>query len=77
MLEDEQGGSGANSTALSGLSDKIQGSTIEIDDQSKTASTRREPIGVAAQIVPWNYPTLMQIWVRVRSPGVALCGLCH
>lgn len=39
---------------FAGLADKIQGSSIEIDDRSKHAVTRREPIGVAAQIVPWN-----------------------
>ena len=24
--------------------------------------TRREPVGVCAQIVPWNFPLLMAIW---------------
>ena len=30
-----------------GLADKVQGSVIELDDQSKYATTRREPIGSA------------------------------
>lgn len=24
--------------------------------------TRREPIGVVGQIIPWNFPLLMQAW---------------
>src|SRR5581483_2450795 len=24
--------------------------------------SRKEPVGVAAQIVPWNYPLLMSVW---------------
>ncbi|KAI8456526.1 aldehyde dehydrogenase domain-containing protein [Phakopsora pachyrhizi] len=40
-----------------GAADKIQGSTIEVEDPSKYAMTRKEPIGVCAQIVPW-----MMVW---------------
>jgi len=27
-----------------------------------TSSIRREPVGVCAQVTPWNYPALMAIW---------------
>jgi betaine-aldehyde dehydrogenase len=27
-----------------------------------TSSVRREPIGVVAQVTPWNYPLMMAIW---------------
>jgi betaine-aldehyde dehydrogenase len=27
-----------------------------------TSSIRREPIGVVAQVTPWNYPLMMMIW---------------
>jgi betaine-aldehyde dehydrogenase len=27
-----------------------------------TSMTRREPVGVAAQITPWNYPLMMAMW---------------
>ncbi|GAA6006823.1 hypothetical protein JCM10207_009107 [Rhodosporidiobolus poonsookiae] len=47
---------------FAGAADKIHGRVIELDDREKHAVARREPIGVAAQIVPWNYPTLMAIW---------------
>lgn len=35
---------------FAGLADKIHGTTIELDDQEKYATTRKEPIGVVAQI---------------------------
>jgi betaine-aldehyde dehydrogenase len=27
-----------------------------------TSMTRREPIGVCAQVTPWNYPMMMAVW---------------
>src|SRR5204862_6746714 len=27
-----------------------------------TSMVRREPIGVCAQVTPWNYPLMMAIW---------------
>lgn len=30
--------------------------------RSHRAFTRHEPIGVVAQIVPWNYPIMMLAW---------------
>lgn len=45
-----------------GAADKIHGIAIEMDDKTKHAIARKEPIGVAAQIVPWNYPILMLAW---------------
>lgn len=44
-----------------GWADKIQGRTIPVDG-SYLCYTRREPIGVCGQIVPWNFPALMFIW---------------
>lgn len=44
-----------------GWSDKIHGKTIPIDG-SYFSFTRHEPIGVCAQIIPWNFPLLMQAW---------------
>ena len=34
-----------------------------------TSFTRREPVGVCAQITPWNYPMMMAVWKFV--PAVA------
>ena len=44
-----------------GWADKIQGRTIPIDGNF-LAMTRLEPVGVVAQIVPWNFPLLMAVW---------------
>ncbi|KAG0151267.1 hypothetical protein CROQUDRAFT_37076 [Cronartium quercuum f. sp. fusiforme G11] len=45
-----------------GAADKIHGSSIEVDDPSIYAVTRKEPIGVCAQIIAWNYPILLMAW---------------
>lgn len=44
-----------------GWADKIQGKTILING-SYFCYTRHEPIGVVGQIIPWNFPLLMQAW---------------
>lgn len=44
-----------------GWCDKICGRTIPSDGPSFTL-TRKEPIGVCGQIIPWNYPILMLAW---------------
>ena len=44
-----------------GLCTKPMGQTYEVADPMQ-AMTVREPIGVVALIVPWNYPLLMATW---------------
>ncbi len=46
---------------FAGWSDKIQGKTIPIDGDY-FCYTRHEPVGVVAQIIPWNFPMLMLAW---------------
>jgi aldehyde dehydrogenase (NAD+) len=46
---------------FAGWADKVQGKTIPIDGDY-FCYTRPEPIGVVGQIIPWNYPMLMQAW---------------
>jgi aldehyde dehydrogenase (NAD+) len=46
---------------FAGWADKVQGKTIPIDGDF-FCYTRHEPIGVVGQIIPWNYPMLMQSW---------------
>jgi aldehyde dehydrogenase (NAD+) len=41
---------------------KIEGETIPFSSPDVLAYTRKEPVGVCAQIVPWNFPLLMAIW---------------
>ena len=51
-----------------GVADKIMGSTIPLGP-GFVDYTVREPIGVSAQIVPWNYP--IQIGARGVAPALA------
>ncbi|KAF3840205.1 hypothetical protein F7725_018922 [Dissostichus mawsoni] len=44
-----------------GWADKWEGKTIPIDGDF-FCYTRHEPIGVCGQIIPWNFPLLMQAW---------------
>jgi acyl-CoA reductase-like NAD-dependent aldehyde dehydrogenase len=51
-----------------GIADKIMGNTIPLGP-GFLDYTIREPIGVSAQIVPWNYP--IQIGARGVAPALA------
>ncbi len=44
-----------------GWADKIHGQTIPVRGNNFTY-TRREPLGVAGQIIPWNFPMMMVAW---------------
>lgn len=46
---------------FAGFADKVHGKTIPMDGNT-FAYTRREPIGVIGQIIPWNVPLLMLSW---------------
>lgn len=54
-----------------GWADKIEGTTIPIRG-NHFCYTRREPLGVAGQIIPWNFPLLMVAW----KWGPALAAGC-
>ncbi|XP_053441732.1 mitochondrial 10-formyltetrahydrofolate dehydrogenase isoform X1 [Nycticebus coucang] len=50
---------------FAGWCDKIQGSTIPINQarpNRNLAFTKKEPLGVCAIIIPWNYPLMMLAW---------------
>ena len=51
---------------FAGWADKVQGKTIPIDGDF-FCYTRHEPIGVIGQIIPWNYPLLMQAWKLAQA----------
>jgi len=44
-----------------GWADKIHGKTIPVAGPY-FCYTRHEPVGVCGQIIPWNFPMLMQAW---------------
>ncbi len=54
-----------------GWADKIQGATIPVNGDY-FCYTRREPVGVAGQVIPWNFPILMVAW----KWGPALAAGC-
>jgi betaine-aldehyde dehydrogenase len=54
-----------------GLATKIHGHVLPVPDNAMSLALR-EPIGVAGQIVPWNYPLLMATW----KLAPAICAGC-
>lgn len=46
---------------FAGWADKNHGKTIAMDGDFM-GYTRHEPVGVCAQIIPWNFPILMMAW---------------
>lgn len=45
-----------------GYATKIAGQTLQVPDVNSFSYVVKEPVGVCAQIVPWNYPLLMGVW---------------
>jgi aldehyde dehydrogenase (NAD+) len=54
-----------------GWCDKIEGSTLPVNGDFLNY-TLKEPVGVAGQIIPWNFPLLMVAW----KLGPALAAGC-
>src|SRR4051794_2672390 len=54
-----------------GLATTLHGEVIPLADDA-LALALREPVGVAAQIVPWNFPLLMAAW----KLAPAICAGC-
>lgn len=53
-----------------GWADKVHGKTIPLDGPFM-CYTRHEPVGIVGQVIPWNFPLLMQAWKL--GPALA-CG---
>ena len=53
---------------------KIEGETIPVSGRDLFVYTLREPVGVCAQIVPWNFPLLMAVW-KISPALAAGCSL--
>ena len=56
-----------------GLANKVTGNVIPVPANA-LSFTMREPIGVAGQIIPWNYPLLMAAWKL--APAIAAGCTC-
>ena len=46
---------------FAGWADKNHGKTIPVQGKY-FCYTKHEPVGVVGQIIPWNFPLLMQAW---------------
>ena len=57
-------------TYYAGWADKISGEVVSTRDDALTY-TMREPVGVVAVIVPWNFPLMIGMWKL--APALA-CG---
>jgi betaine-aldehyde dehydrogenase len=54
-----------------GLATKLHGEVLPVPDNALSMALK-EPVGVAAQVIPWNYPLLMAAW----KLAPALCAGC-
>jgi aldehyde dehydrogenase (NAD+) len=57
---------------FAGWPSKIEGGVLPVTAPNMLCYTRREPVGVCAQIIPWNFPLLMASW----KLGPALAAGC-
>jgi acyl-CoA reductase-like NAD-dependent aldehyde dehydrogenase len=57
---------------FAGWPTKIEGGVLPVSAPNMLCYTRREPVGVCGQIVPWNFPLLMAAW----KIGPALAAGC-
>lgn len=55
---------------FAGWCDKITGQTIPVDGDF-FCFTRREPVGVCGQIIPWNFPLVLLSW---KLSAALACG---
>lgn len=47
---------------FAGAARNLPGSAAAEYTEGRTSVLRREPVGVCAQITPWNYPLMMAVW---------------
>jgi acyl-CoA reductase-like NAD-dependent aldehyde dehydrogenase len=57
---------------FAGWPERIFGEVIPVAQAQMHCYTRKEPVGVCAQIIPWNFPMLMAAW----KLGPALAAGC-
>ena len=56
---------------MAGWATKITGQTLDVSipfpPARYTAYTRKEPVGVVAAIVPWNFPLMIAVWKLIPA----------
>jgi acyl-CoA reductase-like NAD-dependent aldehyde dehydrogenase len=59
---------------FAGWPTKIEGDVIPVSAPDTLCYTRKEPVGVCGQIIPWNFPLLMAAW-KVAPALAAGCTI--
>ncbi|PSN40134.1 Aldehyde dehydrogenase X, partial [Blattella germanica] len=69
-------GCAKNLRYYAGWCDKVHGNTIPADGPL-LSFTRKEPVGVVGQIIPWNFPAVMLCWklAPVLATGCTTAGV--
>ncbi|MBV8430053.1 MAG: aldehyde dehydrogenase family protein, partial [Solirubrobacterales bacterium] len=57
---------------FAGWAERIRGDVIPVRQPEMHCYTRKEPVGVCGQIIPWNFPMMMAAW----KLGPALSAGC-
>jgi aldehyde dehydrogenase (NAD+) len=65
-------GAAAHFHYFAGWPTKLAGDVLPVTAPNVLCYTRKEPVGVCAQIIPWNFPLLMAAW----KLGPALAAGC-
>lgn len=69
----EVGGSVRTLDYYSGAGDGLNGEALNISENQLTI-TLMEPVGVVAQIIPWNFPLLLSFW-KIAPALIAGCTI--
>ena len=69
----EIGGSVRTLEYYSGAHTQLSGETIPVGE-NQLSMTLKEPVGVVAQIIPWNFPLLLSFW-KIAPALVAGCTI--
>ena len=69
----EIGGSIKTLEYYAGAHTQLNGETIPVNE-NQISMTLKEPVGVVAQIIPWNFPLLLSFW-KIAPALVAGCTI--
>src|SRR5437764_6649609 len=56
------GSAAAHFRHFAGWAERITGEVLPVHQPGMHCYTRKEPVGVCGQIIPWNFPLLMAAW---------------
>jgi acyl-CoA reductase-like NAD-dependent aldehyde dehydrogenase len=59
---------------FAGYPERVIGDVVPVHQPSMLCYTRKEPVGVCGQIIPWNFPLLMAAW-KLAPALAAACAI--